>query len=186
MQKNGEKFCPKCGTPYLSETGKDLTDLEKAPVENDTESKLNKTVGDEEVEKTDYSAGSSMLKDFFKYAGAFVFVLFLIKACYSFGDGDSSKDFSSDSYEQLSSANDSERAPSWIQGTWYCVTPYGNFQLEIVGDHIREFFDGKSFYGTYHIDGDHIIPETGSDTHYEMDKSLKRISAGQGYYFKKQ
>lgn len=39
MQKNGEKFCPKCGTPYLSENSKELSDLGKAPVNNDSESK---------------------------------------------------------------------------------------------------------------------------------------------------
>jgi len=43
MQKNGEKFCPKCGTPYLSETSNDLSDSGKALVDNDTEIKLNQT-----------------------------------------------------------------------------------------------------------------------------------------------
>ena len=44
MQKNGEKFCPKCGTPYLSETSNDLSDSGKVPVDNDTETKSNQTI----------------------------------------------------------------------------------------------------------------------------------------------
>lgn len=90
-------------------------------------------------------------------------------------------------YEQSSSSDLSDKTPSWIQGTWYCVTPYGNMQVEIVGDHIREIpGDGSSYYGTYHIQGDAIMPETGSQMHYQMDFDNKRLSAGQGYYFRKQ
>lgn len=90
-------------------------------------------------------------------------------------------------YEESSSSDDSDRAPSWIQGTWYCVTPYGNMQIEIVGDHIREILgDGSSYYGTYHIQGDAIMTETGSQMYYQMDFDKKRLSAGQGYYFRKQ
>ena len=90
-------------------------------------------------------------------------------------------------YEQSSSSDLSDKVPSWIQGTWYCVTPYGNMQVEIVGDHIREIpGDGSSYYGTYHIQGDAIMPETGSQMYYQMDFDKKRLSAGQGYYFRKQ
>ena len=119
---------------------------------------------------------------------ALLIVLFLlVKMCGGCNGCDSSDDNSSGSYEQSSNGNDSEKAPSWIQGTWTCVTPYGNMQVEIVGDHIRELpGDGTSYYGTYHIDGDYIIPETDSHMHYQMDKSSKRLEAGQGYYFEKQ
>lgn len=113
---------------------------------------------------------------------------FLIKMCGGCDGCESSDSESSqDDYEQSSSSDDSDRAPSWIQGTWYCVTPYGNMQVEIVGDHIREFpGDGSSYYGTYHIQGDAIMPETGSQMYYQMDFDKKRLSAGQGYYFRKQ
>lgn len=119
---------------------------------------------------------------------AFVIVLFLIVkgcgGCNRCGSDESS----SDSHEQSSSSCDSEeRAPSWIQGTWTCITPYGNMQVEIVGDHIREIpGDGSSYYGTYHIQGDDIIPESGSGMYYRMDKTTKRLEAGQGYFFEKQ
>lgn len=119
---------------------------------------------------------------------AFVIVVFLIvKNCGGCNES-SSDNCSSDSYEQSSSSTDSDdEAPSWIQGTWTCITPYGNMQVEIIGDHIREIpGDGTSYYGTYHIEGNYIIPETGSHTHYEMDKYNKRLAAGQGYYYEKQ
>ena len=106
--------------------------------------------------------------------------------CNGCGDGSNDSSYD-DSVEQSSSSDNSNRAPSWIQGTWYCVTPYGNMQVEIVGDHIREIpGDGSSYYGTYHIQGDAIMPETGSQMYYQMDFDNKRLSAGQGYYFRKQ
>lgn len=43
MQKNGEKFCPKCGTPYLPVTSNNLSNSEKAPVNNDSELESNQT-----------------------------------------------------------------------------------------------------------------------------------------------
>jgi len=116
-------------------------------------------------------------------------IYLLVKMCGGCNgcNSGSSTDYSSDSYRQSSSDRDSERAPSWIQGTWYCVTPYGNMQIEIVGDHIREILgDGSSYYGTYHIQGDAIMTETGSQMYYQMDFDKKRLSAGQGYYFRKQ
>lgn len=119
---------------------------------------------------------------------AFVIILFLIvKGCGGCNGCDESDNSSSERNEQSSNSNDSEEAPSWIQGTWTCITPYGNMQIEIIGDHIREIpGDGTSYYGTYHISGDYIIPETNSHMHYEMDKTRNRIAAGQGYYFEKQ
>lgn len=81
--------------------------------------------------------------------------------------------------------DDSDSAPSWIQGTWYCSTPYGDMQIEIKGNHIRESLgDGTSYSGTYHIQDDKIMPETGSHMYYKMEGH--RLSAGQGYYFEKQ
>lgn len=119
---------------------------------------------------------------------AFVIILFIIvKGCGGCDGCDSSDDVSSKSYKQSSSGDESDKAPSWIQGTWTCITPYGNMQVEIVGDHIREIpGDGTSYYGTYHIQGDDIMTESGSGMYYHMDKSTKRLSAGQGYYFEKQ
>ena len=119
---------------------------------------------------------------------AIVIILFIIvKGCGGCDGCDSSDDVSSESYEQTSSGDESDKAPSWIQGTWTCITPYGNMQVEIVGDHIREIpGDGTSYYGTYHIQGDDIMTESGSGMYYHMDKSTKRLSAGQGYYFEKQ
>ena len=59
-------------------------------------------------------------------------------------------------------------------------------RVEIVGDHIREILDdGTSYYGPYHIQGNDIMTESGSCMYYRMDKSSKRLEAGQGYYFKK-
>lgn len=119
--------------------------------------------------------------------GIIIALFFMIKMCGGCNGCDSSDDSSSDSYEQSSSSSESEKAPSWIQGTWTCITPYGNMQVEIVGDHIREIpGDGSSYYGTYHIQGDDIMTESGSGMHYRMDKSSKRLEAGQGYYFEKQ
>ena len=102
-------------------------------------------------------------------------------------NGCGSDESSSDSYEQSSSSSDSEeRAPSWIQGKWICVSPYGVHQVEIVGDHIREFpGDGSYYEGTYHISGNRIIADTGSGIGYDMDKSTQRLSAGFGYYLEK-
>lgn len=113
-------------------------------------------------------------------------LILLVKMCGGC-EGCESSDNSSESYEQSSGNNDSERAPSWIQGTWTCVTPYGNMQVEIVGDHIRELpGDGSSYYGTYHIQDDCIMTETGSHMYYQMDTNNRRLSAGHGYYFTKQ
>lgn len=120
---------------------------------------------------------------------ALLIVLFLlVKMCGGCNGCDSSDDNSSGSYEQSLGNNDSEEEPSWIQGKWKCITPYGNMEVEIAGNHIREdpYDDGTIYSGTYHIDGDYIIPETGSHIHYQMDKSSKRLVAGQGYYFEKQ
>lgn len=122
--------------------------------------------------------------------GIIIVLILLVKMCGGCNGCDSSSDDSSSGYYEQSSSSSSDsddRAPGWIQGTWTCVTPYGNMQVEIVGDHIRELpGDGTSFYGTYHIDGDKIIPETGSHTYYKMDKSTQRLEAGHGYYFEKQ
>ena len=49
MQKNGEKFCPKCGTPYLSENSIELSDSGKAPVDTDAEFEANRM--DEESQR---------------------------------------------------------------------------------------------------------------------------------------
>lgn len=119
------------------------------------------------------------------YIGVGVTILFFLGTC----DGCNDEYEGNDNYEYIESSDDSKSnsAPSWIQGTWYCVTPYGNMQVEIVGDHIREIpGDGTSYYGTYHIQGNAIMPETGSQMYYQMDFEKKRLSAGQGYYFRKQ
>ena len=94
--------------------------------------------------------------------------------------------FNSEYIEEADDDSESfSSAPSWIQGTWYCVTPYGNMQVEIIGDHIRELSgDGESYYGTYDIQDDMIMPRTGSHMHYKMEGH--RLAAGQGYYFQKQ
>lgn len=122
--------------------------------------------------------------------GIIIVLILLVKMCGGCnGCESSSDDSSSGNYEQSSSSSSDsdDRAPGWIQGTWTCVTPYGNMQVEIVGDHIRELpGDGTSYYGTYHIDGDKIIPETGSHTFYKMEKSTQRLEAGYGYYYEKQ
>lgn len=114
-------------------------------------------------------------------------IALVVYMCGGYDEDVTSSESSYESQEQSYDRNDSESAPSWIQGTWYCVTPYGNMQVEITGDHIREIpGDGSSYYGTYHIDGDYIVPETNSHMHYQMDKSSQRLAAGQGYYFEKQ
>ena len=120
-----------------------------------------------------------MKTEHWAYIGIGLTCLFFLATCD--GCDDDSDEGELYEYEQPSISSESESAPSWIQGTWYCVTPYGNMQVEIVGDHIREIpGDGSSYYGTYHIDGDYIIPETGSQMHYQMDSSKKRLAAGQG------
>lgn len=118
-----------------------------------------------------------------------IVVIVLVKMCGGCDGSESSSDDnnSSERYEQPSRSSEPEPAPSWIQGTWYCVTPYGNMQVEIIGDHIRELpGDGSSYYGTYHIQGDDIMTESGSGMYYRMDKSTQRLAAGHGYYFQKQ
>ena len=126
-----------------------------------------------------------MKTEYWAYIGIGLTCLFFLATC----DGCDDEYYEDDSteYRQSTSESDSDKAPSWIQGSWYCVTPYGNMQVEIAGDHIREIpGDGSSYYGTYHIQGDDIMPESGSGMYYHMDKSSKRLSAGQGYYFQKQ
>ncbi len=99
--------------------------------------------------------------------------------------GSDEESFDDDSEYVEGNEDSGGSAPSWIQGTWYCVTPYGNMQIEIVGDHIRELpGDGSSYYGTYDIQGDMIMPRTGSHMYYKMEGH--KLSAGQGYYFQKQ
>lgn len=125
-----------------------------------------------------------MKTEHWAYVGIGLTCLYFLATC----DGCDDEYYEDDSteYRQSTSESDSNKAPSWIQGTWYCATPYGNMQVEIVGDHIREIpGDGSSYYGTYHIQGDDIMPESGSGMYYHMDKSSKRLSAGQGYYFQK-
>ena len=139
-------------------------------------------LGTDGKEKGDYSDAKIILIGFC-IVGCIMFVWGPLNSDYEVSGDDSD----SYRYEQSSSREDSNKTPSWIQGTWYCVTPYGNMQVEIVGDHIREIpGDGSSYYGTYHIQGDAIMPETGSQMYYQMDFDKKRLSAGQGYYFRKQ
>ena len=124
-----------------------------------------------------------MKTDYWAYIGISVLFFFLFATCDGCDDTDEEEYIET---EQTDGGSDNS-VPSWIQGTWTCVTPYGNMQVEIVGDHIREIpGDGSSYYGTYHVDGDYIIPNSGSGMHYEIDKSSRRLSAGQGYYFQKQ
>lgn len=125
-----------------------------------------------------------MKSEYWAYLGIGITCLFLLATCDGCEDVDESEVYE---YEQQPKSGLYQENPSWIQGTWYCVTPYGNMQVEIVGDHIREIpGDGSSYYGTYHIQGDAIMPETGSHMYYQMDFDKKRLSAGQGYYFRKQ
>ena len=125
-----------------------------------------------------------MKTDYWAYLGIAVLCLLFLATCDSCDDTDEEEYIET---EQTSNSDFDNSVPSWIQGTWTCVTPYGNMQVEIVGDHIREIpGDGSSYYGTYHIDGDYLIPNSGSGMHYEMEKSSRRLSAGQGYYFQKQ
>ena len=137
---------------------------------------------------TKLNDGDAILTKGLSWIGAAMLVMLYMWGPLNLDYRNSEEETGSYRYEESSgSSNDSERAPSWIQGTWTCITPYGNMQVEIVGDHIREIpGDGTSYYGTYHIDGDYVIPESGSHTHYKMDKSSKRLEAGQGYYFEKQ
>lgn len=127
-----------------------------------------------------------MKAEHWAYIGIGITCLFLLATC----DGcEETSDEGTYEYEQNDSRSEdnTSSAPSWIQGTWCCVTPYGNLQVEIIGDHIREIpGDGTSYYGTFHVDGEYIIPETGSHMHYQMDTSNRRLAAGQGYYFTKQ
>ena len=125
-----------------------------------------------------------MKTDYWAYIGIAVMCLLFLATCDGCEDTDEEEYYET---EQTSDIDSDNSVPSWIQGTWTCVTPYGNMQVEIVGDHIREIpGDGSSYYGTYHINGDLIVPESGSGMHYEMDNSSRRLSAGQGYYFQKQ
>ena len=59
MQKNGEKFCPKCGTPYLSVTSNNLSNSEKALVNNDSELESNQT--NEEPHRQEFTNNNSNL-----------------------------------------------------------------------------------------------------------------------------
>lgn len=137
---------------------------------------------------TKLNDGDAILTKGLSWIGAAMLVILYMWGPLNLDYHNSEEETGSYRYEESSgSSNDSDRAPSWIQGTWTCITPYGNMQVEIVGDHIREIpGDGTSYYGTYHIQGDDIMPESGSGTFYRMDKSSKRLEAGQGYYFEKQ
>ena len=262
-QKDGQKFCPKCGTPYVvmeqdkSKSSKEgnLTETNN-PQEIDTDIEQMQNFQNKNIENTTHDLSSNEDKKVRRIAKAGMWIILIaivltfVNAGFGFSfwwylyliimtviamalwitaktdpniklnDGDAlltkiiswigaimlailylwgplngdyegsrenSESYRHEQYEQSTSSDDSNRAPSWIQGTWYCVTPYGNMQVEIVGDHIREIpGDGSSYYGTYHIQGDAIMPETGSQMYYQMDFDKKRLSAGHGYYFRKQ
>ncbi len=248
-QRDGQKFCPKCGTPYVSVEQNDkglepIADGEqahKARMENSTkdihvlspneEKKVLRiakagmwiiaiaivltfvragfgfsfwwylylvimaviafvfwiTSNSKVRESRRLDSNDSYMINLISWIGTIMLVILYIWGPLNSDYEVSGDDSDSYRYEQSSSSDLSDKVPSWIQGTWYCVTPYGNMQVEIVGDHIREIpGDGSSYYGTYHIQGDAIMPETGSQMYYQMDFDNKRLSAGQGYYFRKQ
>lgn len=109
MQKNGEKFCPKCGTPYLSENSKELSDLRKNPVDNDSgfESNQNSeesprqeftnnrpTLGEKEMSKVDDNSpeDTSSTKNKISISKIILIallVVFGVRYCGSFNDSDS-------------------------------------------------------------------------------------------------
>lgn len=261
-QKEGQKFCPKCGTPYIDleqegvvnsnkdsildvreKTGKPVGKEQPQEQKNENQDNFTRPLNPNEERKvmriakagmwiiliaivltfvrtgfgfsfwwylylvimaiialifwitvTPNSNGENRLKsadatfvNLLSWVGAIMLGILYLWGPLNSDYQVSGDDSDSYRYEQSSSSEDSDKAPSWIQGTWYCVTPYGNMQVEIVGDHIREIpGDGSSYYGTYHIQGDAIMPETGSQMYYQMDFDKKRLSAGQGYYFRKQ
>lgn len=126
-----------------------------------------------------------MKTEHWAYIGIGLICLYCFATCDSCSDDETS--YSDDSIEYNEYSDQESSAPSWIQGTWYCVTPYGNMQIEIWGNTIREIpGDGSSYFSEYSIQGDYIMPNSGSHMHYEMDRGKKRILAGQGYYFTKQ
>lgn len=264
-QKDGQKFCPKCGTPYLNVEQNDINSLKKDVKEEIEIPQIELSIDSEKEQVNEYkennstsdtqplseneerkvrriakagmwiitiaivltfvNAGFGFSFWWYLYLIIMAIIAFLLFVMSSTNDSDKRKLNTNDSYltnliswigaimlailylwgplnndyelsrddsdsykyERSSSSDSSDKTPSWIQGTWYCVTPYGNMQVEIVGDHIREIpGDGSSYYGTYHIQGDAIMPETGSQMYYQMDFDKKRLSAGQGYYFRKQ
>ena len=146
------------------------------------------TLSDSEGKAKEFDSNDASVVNIISWMGAAMLVILYLWGPLNHDYRSSVEEKGSYGYEESSgSSNDSDRAPSWIQGTWTCVTPYGNMQVEIVGDHIREIpGDGTSYYGTYHIQGDDIMTESGSGMYYHMDKSSKRLEAGQGYYFEKQ
>ena len=106
--------------------------------------------------------------------------------CTFMGDDTSSDSMSSFDYERSAETERSNSAPSWIQGKWVCKSPYGDMQIEIDGDYIREIpGDGTSYYSKYSIQDNKIMPHSGSGMYYPMDLASKRIGAGQGYYYER-
>lgn len=146
------------------------------------------TLSDSDGKAKEFDSNDASVVNIISWIGAAMLVILYMWGPLNLDYHNSEEETGSYRYEESSgSSNDSDRAPSWIQGTWTCITPYGNMQVEIVGDHIREIpGDGTSYYGTYHIQGDDIMTESGSGMYYHMDKSSKRLEAGQGYYFEKQ
>lgn len=116
---------------------------------------------------------------------AFVIVLFLIVKGCGGCNGCGSDESSSDSYGQSSSSSESEKAPSWIHGTWECDTPYGAIIIRIDGDRIYEDYGDGIMSGTYRIYDNAIHPNTGNPVTYELDMSSHRILDGRGGYFRK-
>lgn len=109
-----------------------------------------------------------------------LFVIFIVARQCGKDDGSDNSGVQTETYSSAS-----EPAPAWIQGEWICRTPYGTFMVEIDGNHIKEF-DGESHHeGTYHIQDDMIMTNTGSRLYYQIDFANKRLSAGHGYYFTK-
>lgn len=106
--------------------------------------------------------------------GIIIALFLMIKMCGGCNSCDSSDDSSSDS-----------SAPSWIQGTWECDTPYGAIIIRIDGDRIYEDYGDGVMSGTYRIYDNAIHPNTGNPVTYELDMSSHRILDGRGGYFRK-
>ena len=164
---NGVRYCPYCGSPIIPQSQQRQY---QQPLQG-------------QPQQPQQEKPQQMKAIYWVYIGIALVLFYIIGTC---DESDRQEYGSNSDYVEMNDNSDSySSAPSWIQGTWYCVTPYGNMQVEITGDHILELpGDGSSYYGTYHISNNMIIPETGSHMYYKMEGH--RLSAGQGYYFQKQ
>ena len=92
-------------------------------------------------------------------------------------------------YADMASADQSfdphaprERAPEWIQGSWFVNTEYEGITMTISGDRIAESSGGKTSYGKFYYQNNRLYSDFGDGSLfvYRLDPERRMIDAGSG------